>query len=105
MGESEKQRASAIDPIGEHLFQLGREYARPGEKRNARDEWILYMHPYYMRRILKEMTSSQIHNLDFYNQRRTIMGFDYIESDEVPEFPGWLVLPKFIEPKESPDGR
>ena len=103
MGEAEKTRASAIDPIGNRLFQIRRQY-RHSEDVDAGDLYILYLHPYYMRRLLKEMTTSEIHNFDFLNQRQTIMGFDYIESDEVPEFPGWLVLPKFIEPKENPDG-
>jgi len=93
MGEAEKTRASAIDPIGERLFQMRRHY-RHSKDVHAEDLYILYLHPYYMRRILKEMTSSMVMNLDLHNQRRTIMGFDYIESDEVPEFPGWLVLTK-----------
>ena len=91
MAESEKTRA--IDAIGERLFQMLRHYRHSKDVR-AGDLYILYLHPYYMRRILKEMTSSMVMNLDLHNQRRTIMGFDYIESDEVPEFPGWLVLPK-----------
>ncbi len=61
--------------------------------------FIVYLHPEFLREALRDLSRELLHfvGLDppgHRDGRRRIASLEVIESDRIPEAPGWLILPR-----------
>ncbi len=85
--EMQKVKGSPLSPILNVIYGM-EDYAAG---------FVLYLHPSYLRRIRKEITTQEIYGIAWQEESRSVMGVPFIESDFIPEIPGWFILPKYKE--------